>query len=78
MRNYDETRRDFRWPAPEHFNFADDVVGRWASKDGASVAMRWIGDGGERTITFRQFAERLIVSRTRSRALACVPATGCC
>ncbi len=59
MLNYDETRRDFRWPAPEHFNFADDVVGRWASVDNsAAVAMRWIGDSGERTITFRQFAER--------------------
>ncbi|TME32657.1 MAG: acyl-CoA synthetase, partial [Chloroflexi bacterium] len=59
MRNYDETRRDFRWPAPEHFNFADDVVGRWAStKNGEAVAMRWIGDGGERTLTFRHFAER--------------------
>ncbi len=59
MRNYDETRRDFRWPTQERFNFADDVVGKWASiQDGAAVAMRWIGDGGERTITFRQFAER--------------------
>ena len=59
MRNYDETRRDFRWPTPEHFNFADDVVGRWAStKDGEAVAMRWIGDSGERTLTFRHFAER--------------------
>ena len=59
MRNYDETRRDFRWPSPEHFNFADDVVGRWASLDGGgAVALRWVGDGAERTITFRQFAER--------------------
>jgi acyl-coenzyme A synthetase/AMP-(fatty) acid ligase len=59
MRNYDETRRDFRWPAPEHFNFAIDVVDRWASsKDRESVAMRWVGDSGERELTFRHFAER--------------------
>ena len=59
MRNYDETRRDFRWPAPPHFNFASDVVDRWASgKDGDAVAMRWIGDTGERELTFRHFAER--------------------
>lgn len=57
MRNYDETRRDFRWPSPQQFNFAADVVGRWA-KDGEAVAMRWVGDAGERTLTFRHFAER--------------------
>jgi len=57
MRNYDETRRDFRWPNPQQFNFAADVVGRWA-KDGGAIAMRWVGDAGERTLTFRHFAER--------------------
>jgi acyl-coenzyme A synthetase/AMP-(fatty) acid ligase len=57
MRNYEETRRDFRWPAPDHFNFATDVVDRWAN-DEKAVAMRWVGDSGERTLTFRYFAER--------------------
>ena len=57
MRDYDELRRTFRWPSPERFNFAVDVVDRWA-RDPAMVAMRHVGDSGERTLTFRHFAER--------------------
>src|SRR5260221_7354800 len=57
MREYAETFRTFRWPAPAHFNFATDVVDRWAA-DPNALAMRWIGDGGERRLTFRHFAER--------------------
>src|SRR5258706_4293622 len=57
MRDYAETFRTFRWPAPAHFNFATDVVDRWAA-DPNALAMRWIGDGGERRLTFRHFAER--------------------
>jgi len=57
MRNYDDTRRDFRWPALKQFNFATDIVDRWA-KDPGLVAMRWVGDTGERAITFHEFAER--------------------
>jgi medium-chain acyl-CoA synthetase len=57
MRSYEETRGSFRWPSARHFNFATDVVDKWAA-DPDLVAMRWIGDAAERTLTFRHFAER--------------------
>jgi acetyl-CoA synthetase/medium-chain acyl-CoA synthetase len=57
MRSYEETRASFRWPAAAHFNFACDVVDKWAA-DPDLVAMRWIGDAADRTLTFRHFAER--------------------
>ena len=57
MRNYDETRREFRWPARPYFNFATDVVDKWAA-EGDLLAMRWVDDTGERTLTFRHFAQR--------------------
>jgi len=57
MRDYDETRRSFHWPRPKEFSFAVDVVDRWA-KDPSLMAMRWVGDSGERDLTFRHFSER--------------------
>lgn len=58
MTDYEATRRDFHLEVPEYFNFAIDVMGKWAS-DPNKLAMFWLGqDGEERTITFAQFAER--------------------
>jgi medium-chain acyl-CoA synthetase len=57
MLSYEETRASFRWPTATHFNFATDVVGKWAA-DPELVAMRWIGDAVDRTLTFGHFAER--------------------
>jgi len=57
MRSYEQTRGSFRWPTATHFNFATDVVDRWAA-DPDLVAMRWIGDAADRAFTFRHFAER--------------------
>ena len=58
MTDYEATVRDFRQEVPDRFNFARDVIGRWAS-DPQKVAMHWLGpDGEERKITFREFAER--------------------
>lgn len=57
QQEYAEARRAFRWPAPARFNFAVDVVDRWAA-DETRVAMRWIGDGDDRELTFRWFKER--------------------
>jgi len=58
MTDYDAAVRDFRLDVPERFNFARDVVGRWA-KDPEKLAMHWLGhDGSERKITFREFDER--------------------
>jgi acyl-coenzyme A synthetase/AMP-(fatty) acid ligase len=58
MTDYEAERRNFRLDVPEMFNFATDVIGKWA-RDPDKLAMLWIGqDGEERRITFAQFAER--------------------
>ena len=58
LTDYEEAVRNFRLEVPERFNFARDVIGRWA-QDPDKLAMLWLGKGGhERRITFRQFAER--------------------
>ncbi len=58
MTDYEAERRNFHLDVPEYFNFAIDVIGKWAS-DPNKLAMLWIGqDGEERNITFAQFAER--------------------
>src|SRR5438093_4713083 len=58
MTDYEATVREFRQEVPDRFNFARDVIGRWAS-DPRKLAMHWLGpDGEERKIAFREFAER--------------------
>jgi acyl-coenzyme A synthetase/AMP-(fatty) acid ligase len=58
MADYEATVRDFRLEVPERFNFARQVVGRWA-EDPGKLAMHWLSaSGAERRITFREFAER--------------------
>jgi acyl-coenzyme A synthetase/AMP-(fatty) acid ligase len=58
MVDYAETVRTFRLDVPEHFNFARQVIGRWA-QDPEKLGMWWLShDGRERKITFREFAER--------------------
>jgi acyl-coenzyme A synthetase/AMP-(fatty) acid ligase len=55
---YEELRASFRLEVPEQFNFARDVVGRWAEERNRR-AMVWLGrDGQERQITFRDFYRR--------------------
>ena len=58
MTDYEATVRDFCLEVPERYNFARQVIGRWA-QDPAKLAMHWLGQGGEeRRITFADFAER--------------------
>jgi acyl-coenzyme A synthetase/AMP-(fatty) acid ligase len=58
MSDYEAERQNFRWEAPEHFNFAVDVIGKWAA-DPKKEAMWWIGpDGQERHITFAEFQRK--------------------
>ena len=58
MTDYEAERRNFRLDVPEMFNFATDVIGKWA-RDPNKLAMLWVGqDGEERRITFAQFAAR--------------------
>jgi acyl-coenzyme A synthetase/AMP-(fatty) acid ligase len=57
MTDYEAERRSFQLEVPEYFNFATDVIGKWAS-DPAKTAMLWVGQRGEeRRLTFAHFAE---------------------
>ena len=58
MTDYEAERRNFHLDVPEYFNFAIDVIGKWAA-DSQKVAMLWLGQSGEeRSLTFAHFAER--------------------
>jgi len=58
MTDYEAERRGFHLEVPEYFNFATDVIGKWAS-DPNKLAMLWIGQHGEEEhISFAHFAER--------------------
>ncbi len=58
MTDYEHEVRTFKLEVPERFNFARDVIGRWA-RDPAKLAMHWVGQQGEeRKLTFAEFAER--------------------
>ena len=46
MTDYEAERRNFYLEVPEYFNFATDVIGKWAS-DPNKLAMLWIGQNGE-------------------------------
>ena len=57
MTDYEAERRNFALEVPEYFNFAIDVIGKWAS-DPHKLAMFWVGPNGEeRRITYAHFAE---------------------
>ncbi len=56
MLDYEAERRNFHLEVPEYFNFATDVMGKWAS-DPKKLAMLWVGqDGEERSLTFAHFS----------------------
>src|SRR5438270_2190057 len=58
MTDYEAERRNFHLDVPEQFNFAIDVMDKWASNPN-KLAMLWVGPNGEEQyITFAQFAER--------------------
>ena len=58
MTDYEQTCRDVRWEVPEYYNFAYDVVDRWA-EDAPKLAMLWVNERGEeKHLTFRDFAAR--------------------
>lgn len=58
MLDYEAERRGFELTAPADFNWAFDVIDRWA-EDPQKEAMFWVGPGGEeRHITFDTFRRR--------------------
>lgn len=57
MTDYEAERQHFHLDVPEYFNFATDVMGKWASNP-HKLAMLWISQHGEEQhITFAHFAE---------------------
>lgn len=55
---YEQLRKDFHWDVPEYFNFAVDVVGRWA-EDSGKRGLLWVDERGARQeLTFRQVADQ--------------------
>ena len=56
MKSYSEIHSQFRWPRPDHFNFAKEVVDRWAQNPD-KLAMLWVDDeGSEARISFRDIS----------------------
>src|SRR4051794_22616136 len=58
--DYDRARREFRWPRPEHFNWALDYFdGVLAVERGGQEALRLIeDDGSQARYTFAELADR--------------------
>ncbi|MDA8147112.1 MAG: AMP-binding protein [Thermaerobacter sp.] len=56
--DYAAARRDFRVEIPERFNFAADVLDRWAADPARTALWRVDGEGREERLTFAQVAER--------------------
>jgi len=57
MTDYDKTYAEFKWEVPEYFNFAGDVIDKWA-KDPNKLAMHWVNDDGvEAKRTFLDFSK---------------------
>lgn len=58
MEDYDTVYAEFKHQVPEYFNFARDVVDKWA-QDPDKLAMWWVDDyGNEAKYTFKYFSER--------------------
>ena len=57
MTDYEAERRDFHLDVPEYYNFAADVIDKYAQNPNKE-AMLWIGQNGEeRHLTFAHFSE---------------------
>ena len=59
MTDYDQERAAFKWSAPKKFNFARDVIDKWAVEDPTNLALWWIDDhGSEIKLSFAELSER--------------------
>lgn len=55
--NYDDLKKNFKIKIPENFNFAYDIVDRYATEEPEKRALVWCDDdGGERVFTFRDIS----------------------
>lgn len=77
MQEYGALYRRFRWELPASFNFAADVVDRWAA-DPAKLALIWRDEAGrEERHTFGQIAERSRRMGSLLRASGLLPGDRC-
>ncbi len=67
MTDYETTYREFRWEVPETFNFAGDVIDKWA-EDPDKLAMWWVDDAG--TEIKKTFRDVSVASRKLANVLA--------
>jgi len=52
MTDYDKEYAEFKWDVPEYYNFAGEVIDKWA-QDKEKLAMHWVNDEGtEKKRTF--------------------------
>lgn len=65
---YETLRAGYRWDCPERFNFARDVIDRWAESDPDQLALWWVDDhGNEEKHAFADIARS---SRKLARVLS--------
>lgn len=58
MTDYDKTYAEFKWEVPEYFNFAGDIIDKWATQNPNKLAMHWVNDDGlEAKRTFMDFSK---------------------
>jgi acyl-coenzyme A synthetase/AMP-(fatty) acid ligase len=56
--NYQELYDSFTWYEPSHYNFATDVIDRWANQDEEKLAIFWIDDkDNQKTRTFSEISD---------------------
>jgi acetyl-CoA synthetase/medium-chain acyl-CoA synthetase len=61
MNDYEKLCKEFRWPRPARFNFARDVIDRWAAEQPEKIALWWVDDHGNELR--RTFADVAAASR---------------
>jgi len=77
MTDYEAEYAAFRWDRPDTFNFAIDVVDRWASERPDAPAMLHCDDRGNRKVySWRELAERSVHAALFFRDLGLRPGDG--
>ena len=67
MPDYQQVKASFHWDVPEYYNFATDVIDRWA-EDRTKLALVWVDDAGrERRVTYWELSRE---SRRAARLLS--------
>jgi acyl-coenzyme A synthetase/AMP-(fatty) acid ligase len=68
MQDYAEAYGSFRWDRPARFNFAGEVIDRWADADPGKRALLWVDDRGAEVS--RRFADLSLASRRLCHVLS--------